>query len=455
MIQDFDLGNVIVSSETGRTDRIKVNMSLKTIQGGIFDIDKLRRYLGSKTCYPDNNLLFIEPKQHGAFRPAMEVRVNAFYQGKRDPNSNPLFRGNLHFFNQGSVRDKAFLLSFYLDANLSLLARMQGTPQNLNSLKICGAVPPACSTGEQSRDGKDNWILTGKQDTLFASERWGKFTEDALSGIRTRVVDAITEARDAIAKDVFFSGESAATFSPEYLETYWEFVCKNPVATVRNLIEPLTDFAKTIHVTSLRESREGNCHSLSLEIKAGTYLRIYAKTDMRLRFEVAHNLRKNPRLLERKPAGGSKMTQARKVSSIEELTALLEILRKDAAKIVTKALDYVNRKFRAEPSGLDQLGLIIKIFQVISTLRSSDNRAISPEDKEKMTRMILETLRIRGCIHCQNVPEGLKPAVDALKKARILIFDGDSRLYQIFPEGAHALSSLRNFPDSLLTPVSE
>lgn len=451
MIHSFELGNVAVTPETGRTDRVKVNMSLKTIEGQMIDIDKLRHRLGNRKSYSDEDLLFTQPKQHGAFRPSMKVRAKAFSNGEKDPESNPLFGGKLHFFNQANTTGKAFLLCFHLDANLSLLARMQGVPRDLKTLTYCGSVPPEGDDGEYSLDRKSNWILAGKQDALFSPERWGKFTADALEGIREKVAGAIDEARDASAEKVHFSGENHATLSPEYLEIYWEFWHDNPVALVRDFIGPLTDFGKCIRVTSFRESKEGNCHSLSLEIKAGCYLRIYAKTNKRLRFEVVHDLRKSPSLLERDGPGGKK-TQARRVSNFEELGALLEILRRDAAKIVNQALDYLNRYFRVEPSGINQLALIVKIVQAVSNTRKK-----SAKEKEEMTRGILELLRVRGCLHSENVPKELQFIRDALKREKILLANGNGKnsIYRIFPEGRHALQGLMNTKDSLLIPAGE
>ncbi|HWB06273.1 MAG TPA: hypothetical protein VG796_24835 [Verrucomicrobiales bacterium] len=187
---------------------------------------------------------------------------------------------------------------------------------------------------------------------------------------------------------------------------------------------------------SVRELVQGNCPSLSIEVKAGVFLRIYAKTNRRVRFEVSYDLTKNAAPLKRALPDGA-TTQSRTAGNDAQLVTLLLMLRPNAARIVNRALAHMSGKNSLAPSHINETMLLLKIGRIVK------NDAVAVP--------IAELLRTRGAIAPDGLPREMQNAIRRLKDEGILRFNADTSVYEPAGDYAHAVRILRDRRDSLLT----
>src|SRR5690606_28503415 len=81
------------------------------------------------------------------------------------------------------------------------------------------------------------------------------------------------------------------------VETYWEFLADNPVSLVHDLAPYLNllgaEYSDRRYPAGYRETRrDRNSPSVKVLLRPGVFLRLYAKTNRRVRFEITHDFRK-------------------------------------------------------------------------------------------------------------------------------------------------------------------
>jgi len=418
-------------------------MEIGIIRASKEEIDRIRDHLGDPSFNPDTLCLFRKPQRKGTYRPPLVVRRKPAKSSPDKENDFPLFGGHLRFGSYVGPGKRTSELSFSLDVNLALLARLQ--EDDCISPLVFGPKAKPCSSGEISLDGKHNWLKSGTQDEIFTPERWKQFVWDAVANIRKAVIETLKGVCRDIAPQAAFL-EQGTSFI-ESTESYWEFSSQNPIALIRDISGPLGDFCRKYQTTfypfasDIQHCMEGNCPSLKLELGKGVFLRIYAKTGERIRWEIVHELKKNADVLGQKSGETGKITTSRAAKSKERFLEMLHILGKDAASIINQALAHLEQKTDIEPSGINQFALVAKIGAVVR----------DPE----IAVTVMEILRTRGSIDSKNIPKNLKDAVNALKKGGILQgANNKSKLYRICPEYQYALKGLMNYPDSLLSAPS-
>lgn len=435
--------NLTVSPETARHDKISLKMEIGTIRGTTAQIDSLRHDLGNPSHDPNltRDYLFCAPQQRGMMRPPVELRKRPFpRQGISFPP--PLFAGELAFGGYVGADERVSVLTLYLDANPTRLARFQPVPRDREQeeMILSGDAAPSSPQGEFSLDGKDNWLLAGEQDAWHTPARWTEHIQDCFPAIRGAVFDELLNARDATGGGIPHPDEGSVL---ESCETYWEFESDNPIAHVREMLPLLADFGSNQSATeyrpprSVRASVDGNCPSLSIEVRAGVFLRIYAKTNRRVRFEVCYDLTKNAAPLKRALPDGSGTTQARTAGNDAQLVALLLMLRPNAARIVNRALAHMSAKNSLAPSHVNETMLLLKIGRIVK------NDAVAVP--------IAELLRTRGAIAPDGLPREMQNAIRKLKEGGVLRFNADTGVNEPTTDYAHAVRILRDRRDSLLT----
>lgn len=442
MLPRFSFEQTVIS-DTARHDRIVAKMELGSVMGTAEEIDSMRLDLGnpspSSTTYRER--IFTTQDGRGAYRPPLEVRKKAIRRsGLSWPP--PLFGGNLNLSPYGGGGQRASRLTMNLDANLTRLARFQiaGRDPERERFELFGGTAPPCLDGEFSLDGKNNWILAGSQDVWFTPDRWIAHMAESVSEIRNAMIMELVDARSAVAPQLRL--EELRSSMLESCETYWEFQSENPIGHVRQMERLLSDFGVNSRATTSppsrnvrREFRE-NCLVLSIDLRRGILLRVYAKTNRRIRFEVAHDLKQNAAPLERHSPSSQGTTSSRYAGNDTELLALLNMLKTNSAQIVNRAFAHMRNRNSVIPSHFSESMLLLKIGR------------IAKNDEFALT--VSENLRVRGGVSPNGLVAGLRKAIDRMTSKGILRYNAESSLYEPTPDFSTALRSLRNRPDSLL-----
>lgn len=202
----------------------------------------------------------------------------------------------------------------------------------------------------------------------------------------------------------------------EAVETYWEFSDSNPLRTVEGMEATANQFANTTN-TRFSTAREGQAFSLRLQIYRGVLLRIYAKTNRRIRFEVSHNL-KEANVPFRYPEA---------VQSPEQIRPILSSLRTHAADIVNSFLTGLN----SSPSHLSQSrSAVFLLMEAVAATRNYE-----------LARLLIESLCVNGRYRLlTNDP--LRGAVRLLKARGVLQNRRNSPVYTSGPQWSRAAAIL-------------
>ncbi len=156
---------------------------------------------------------------------------------------------------------------------------------------------------EHSLDGKDN-ILMGRSLIQYARrDAWGIHLARYWHAIRSKIDDLITEAAEHVGLEVAWHPQ----INFKRLETYWEFAMEDPVSWVREVEPVLTPIGLSFEARTYSypdglsaDAVVGNSRSLTIRIRPGVTLRVYAKTDRRVRLEIAHDFQENASVIGRR-----------------------------------------------------------------------------------------------------------------------------------------------------------
>ncbi len=211
---------------------------------------------------------------------------------------------------------------------------------------------PSVHGDEFSFDGQDNWLPMGD-----VWERFSKRNHLAkyLSLVTDRVDSEITRAckfvsgLDRVKADEPDTCQwdcEQQTYHLSTVETLWEFPSENPIGDVLEIgakLMHLTKAGGTAKISQfdfMETGRVLNSPCFSIPIAAGVRLKLYAKTNKRIRFEIVQSgLRKHKSDLL-KEAGISVESGIR---SWEKIPVVLKALRERAAKHMNRLMDELRK----------------------------------------------------------------------------------------------------------------
>lgn len=446
-----------VSSATAKEDHIIVHFGEWRITGTIDEIDQFRERMGAppeavdtdtnddeeetlnrrgerttNDPFQDWGLLFCRPESWENNRTSMKLR-----KGKTKCEGighyPPLFSGIWHFPQYArnptnNVRRVRTTLKLHI--NPTKYVRYQwrvpmpraDCPRWPDPIMFKGATTTD-DFGEFSLDGKDNWLPTSVAWDAFANPvRWQRHLEAYLRGI-----PAIFQRELDWAHFNLFAEElppERQQLNLNSVETYWEFSSDNPLAVVASLQPLMLSMSRRIRETriyphDLRELWDRNSLSLQIEIAAGVQLRIYAKTNRRIRFEVIHKLGQDHYRLE----GG------RTRNNWNALNDMIFSLRENAADIVNAALCHFRSERQIPASPISAFELLLEIVTYVKHAPTA--------------RLIATLLYLENSISASKVSKNVRDALGVLTSARILVSDRSKGVYRINPSRRQALAMLR------------
>jgi len=213
-----------------------------------------------------------------------------------------------------------------------------------------------------------------------------------------------------------------------FVETYWEFYSDEPVGAVLAMQPLLESFSRRLvrahdyTCTVEFEENRPSSRCLKLETRIGETLKIYAKTNRRIRFEISHQLQGNRGF--RVPRGGHTFP------SIEGVLPLLQHFATVAAQRINQVFAHFGRNASIPDSQHTVLSFICDVQAAC---------------KEPFTaHQILLLLVQDGSLVCGKIPleEAFPNALRRLRYEGIL--QKANGRYSVTPPYTLALESMRN-----------
>ena len=306
---------------------------------------------------------------------------------------------------------------------------------------------------EQALDGSDNWLpnspewlkISGKN---LLPDYLSIITKEFEKDVRRACEYANAGELDPVAS----FRRPTPTCALSRVETFWEFPSDDPIGAILNI------GAKVMHLVQgnpstkayplqVKESgRVQNAPSFTIPLAQGVSLRLYAKTNKRIRFEIVQfGLRKELKDLreealrltdpwEEAEKGGHWAQNMH--CSPSELPTILQALRNRAARHINKVMEEL-RKGRTRPvvarSVVDLLAHVA--FAVRAGLKS---RSTQRNEMKALLYMLCYQRGFRG-----TRKEGpMAEALQALEAAGVLKFDRSRLFYALMPPYTKAADAL-------------
>lgn len=238
-------------------------------------------------------------------------------------------------------------LRLHCDARLSLNATLYMRQRRLRRVAPRHLQPfadifrqelPDQVNDEWSLDGRQNWLPTdARKRVVWKSTESVKAATDVVERFRLRIGYELQRARTRvqIANPYGFPEFTAEIeCALQQVETYYEFFHEEPLRFVEAIASVAQSYANRVTVRRYDLESENQSISIRMELRAGILLRIYAKTNRRVRFEILHNLQESNIPLR----GQQSFTDSSQFGHI------LELLREHAANEVNAFLDFLNEQ---------------------------------------------------------------------------------------------------------------
>lgn len=285
-----------VSANTARQDKIEIHVEHGSITDDPGDIANFLRFLG---C----GRIFTLPRRGVPPFPPQQIRRRAT---RNQPLSSPLFGGRLRVHNTPESYS-VWRLSSLLSLNATRFVRHQQHPST--AARMLREAPrfsyqqyrqealDSCED-EFALIEDDNWIPDDREWSIYAAPRfWTRHLESCLTGAVAEVDNDLHCAAGNAAVRIGRAPENP--FNLYTAETYWEFFSDDPLGTVKSLQPMFERFAASVVEvgnfsveTEVEREPEDveNSKCLTIQTRVGERLKIYAKTNRRIRFEVTHLL---------------------------------------------------------------------------------------------------------------------------------------------------------------------
>jgi|GEM_PF-5765595 len=461
--------SVRVSAETAKNDLIQLEMGDWHIRGNESDVGDFFNFLGP---YPNSHealaqisagqsaqlnegmfgWMFNRPHGQNNFITKLPLRGTGRGSGTRP--GIPIAKGELKIKHLSHTFDEARkLLRFNVSLNPTRFVRYQPCPPlvgepvegwNLSPARIRTPEINQANVSNNDEivlDGNDN-ILRGARSQCFArGEAWPTHLRRYFMAFETAAELEFARAygRTSLPLDYPQGVQRIAgdvRYNLDTVETYWEFAAENATRLVR-IFEPiLMKLGRNARSRSYPDGRaesstEENATSVLIVLPGNRELRVYAKTNRRIRFEIIHRL-KNPgicRLLN--PDECRKTT-----STVDELLSWFPILANDAAEKLNEVLAILEEELTPVELSAAPYELVAKIFSVV---RSSER-----------AETILTLLVENGCIRIPRVGSPLLPDIERLRRKGVL--EHRLKADRVMPRYRQALQILQNQRDLMKTP---
>jgi hypothetical protein len=429
-----------VSATDARQDRINLKLEHWTFNGSGDQVDELRQKMAlpamsardtiwGLTIFDDWGKIFNRPARVRGYRPAMLVRSEPWQFGEITLGT-PLFSGKWVFSRMNEFRDRsACRTHLQLSLNPTRFARYQNVsvpvpfnarnwPDDIN-FKWNRAFP----TSEFSFDGNDNWLPQIPRMSAY-TDHWRHIVQRCCASA-IGLFDAEVERSRRHYEVDLPEPMRHESFALKEIETYFEFSSRNAADVVARM-GPLVRSLSRLNRTTRRFSQEDsttidqNLFFYEVEISAGRHLKIYAKTNKRIRFEVLHRFGR----------GGFRPPGGYTGEGWSVLPLKILSFAEDAASIVNLALEHFRESNAVSPSHTSPFEFLTEI-------------AAEARSRDVATTLVTLLVNRDGVIDAGQLPANLQRAVHRLSQAGILRYNRSARTYSVSPRRRYALRLLQ------------
>lgn len=264
----------------------------------------------------------------------------------------------------------------------------------------------------------DNYLHDGRLARLASGPRWRQHIQDYIMGIETVVGSIINQMCSGLGTDCYRNEE----YNLKLVETYWEFRHFDPIRLVHQLTPHFRSLGKAGRLVDYSvtntdelfptELFEMNSPLLRITKNASTDIKIYAKTNQRVRFEVEQKSGRSTHTFE----------------TIPDMMELLEEFTQEATQDMEQVLSNLNE---ASGAAIEQRAAYDLLFAIMSATDIPDHQ-----------RLLASSLVMQGgYTKIPNHP--VNNAVDLLRGDGVVRPSFPrSQTYQLTPEYQQARATL-------------
>ena len=339
--------DVVVQPGEGKFDKITLWIDHYTYHGTTYNIQLFKRALAAGRIF---NQPGSSPKSWMHIRRVSRPGVNG---------SPPLFTGDYSFaFGQeyDSTHPQLVHAKLRLSLNPTRFLRHQNSGNYIPPRRDFASTTATffeanaiSETDEFALDGEDNWIPDLPAFENLSHPAFShRIVRDYIEGFLWEINLDATQAADSVPIG-FRDDLSDKRFNVRYVETYFEFAVPDmsPPHMVSSL-EPLLQSYNELGLTGKDwrfagpQPWSGLSRVLIVKIRTGVLLRVYAKTNKRVRFEVVHDLTKAsvPKLPTESIAEEARHTSP----TLDGVYRILRRVRTDAAQIVNSIFEHMRNR---------------------------------------------------------------------------------------------------------------
>lgn len=280
---------------------------------------------------------------------------------------------------------------------------------------------PSSLQDEHSLDGKDNWLPRNTRgEVAWTTEQSLAAVCDFVEGVQERISHEVTrtisEVRGTYAHTMAEGFRETANVV-EQIETYFEFFHRSPLQFVESIQRAANAYARRVEVAFFDIGVEGQSRRILMELFRGVYLRIYAKTNQRIRFEIQHNLSESNRPFDAPQSFANRA----------QLERILATLRADAAELVNRFLASLNPTPVHESQQHAPLSLVLEVCRAARNYKDAKD--------------LLDALCVNTRIDLTDSPS-LRGAVLRLRESGFLSARPRTTIYTVTREWQSALQTL-------------
>lgn len=447
-----------ISAADGREDKIELSLGTFTVQATTEEMDAIRHAIsvppeivrehGDPDEIQSFGWVFNRPNAPLGRRNPLQVRTRSLPMlSDADSRERPLFGGHWVVRGGGSGPDgqpRPYFSELQLSLNPLRFVRNQriprGNPSNapVPPPNLCEVPGAGMSPGEFSLDGETNWIPDTPIFRAFASPaRWDGHLRRYIRGI----TDAFRSELNRVANSQLIHPGFSENFRLRRVETAWEFAVTEPTELVMSLAPFLTSYKGRGAETRLYPPMIGrieNALSITIPLRQGVSLRVYAKTNRRIRFEIIHEEMNIRELLGEPPLEQGQVSHQPRPH--EQIIDCLSAIRARAAVDLNTVFRYLRRRSAVSSSAFSPLRFLVSVATVLND--------------EELTHTILSLLVHNGIVASRRASPELVQALNALASAGILAYDAARRGYDVTTPYREPLSAFRSVELRRLTTTT-
>jgi len=443
--------NQRVTQESGREDKVEIDIGTWAITTTFAGFENIRSLIAGppaliRSVVEDDwhnfGYMFNRPSNPGPKRNPLIVRTNTLLGFNNCILWPPLlFAGKWSLaytmWPGNEPRSKETILQLLL--NPTRFIRHQPIPRPLPpsntpdwpSATLTTSYTELETHGEFSLDGKDNWIPNDELFDAWANpERWRRHLNNYIRGVAVAFHQEVERVVFSYGEFVFSEWAKLRK-----VETYWEFATPEPIELVKSLIPHLSSYRagntsiRTFEATV--EETVVNSISFHMRLNAKTALRLYAKTNRRVRFEIIQEDINHRELLDLPLRRRGERAVAPQ-TSFNDILRVLAGLRARAADELNGVLEFLQQRITVVPSQRSAFSFLMSV-------------AAALHDNE-IAHTVVSLLIRHGRIVPRQAGTQIRDACIQLTDAGITAYDSSSCVYDVTQEYRHALSILRGYP---------